>query len=135
MLSPASNQINPLQGISFSTSALTMGCLGALPIFLISVLLEKSGVEFFRKIDQDTKLYVVQVFGAERNWPVRIVCGRSLAVELIFEAPHCDPAVCIVIVPMTFFVLTPSLYLGTLEHLLKVKMSTCVQGAWPECDE
>lgn len=49
-----------------------MGCLGALPIFLASVLLEKSGVDFFRKIDQDTKLYVVQVFGAKRNFPVSI---------------------------------------------------------------
>lgn len=61
-----------------------MGCLGALPIFLVSVLLEKSGVDFFRKIDQDTKLYVVQVFGAERNWPVRFllfsVCFKSRRV-------------------------------------------------------
>lgn len=50
-----------------------MGCLGALPIFLASVFLEKSGIEFFRKIDQDTKLYVIQVFGAERNWPVSVL--------------------------------------------------------------
>lgn len=55
----------------FSWAAIKAGCLGALPIFLVSVLLEKSGVTFFRKIDQDTKLYVVQVFGAKRNWPVR----------------------------------------------------------------
>lgn len=60
-----------------------MGCLGALPIFLVSVLLEKSGVNFFRKIDQDTKLYVVQVFGAKRNWPVRFfMC--SLCVVCLF---------------------------------------------------
>lgn len=55
-----------------------MGCLGALPIFVGSVLLEKSEVELFRKIDQDTILYVIQVFGAERNWPVRCFC-RSLS--------------------------------------------------------
>ena len=64
-------QVNPFVGTVFSWPAVGMGCLGALPIFLVSVLLEKSGVEFFRKIDQDTKLYVVQVFGAQRNWPVR----------------------------------------------------------------
>lgn len=68
-------QINPFAGVEFTASAIVMGCLGALPIFLLSVLLEKSGVEFFRKIDQDTKLYVVQVFGAERNWPVRVSSG------------------------------------------------------------
>lgn len=65
------DKVNPFAGTVFSASAIAMGCLGAIPIFLASVLLEKSGVEFFRKIDQDTKLYVVQVFGAERNWPVR----------------------------------------------------------------
>lgn len=50
-----------------------MGILGAIPIFLISVFLERSGIEFFRKIDQDTKLYVVQVFGARRNFLVRLL--------------------------------------------------------------
>ncbi|CAM9829399.1 unnamed protein product [Pylaiella littoralis] len=63
-------KVDPFAGTAFSWPAIGMGCLGALPIFLVSVLLEKSGVDFFRKIDQDTKLYVVQVFGAERNWPV-----------------------------------------------------------------
>ncbi len=57
-----------------------LGCLGALPIFLVSVLLEKSGVNFFKKIDQDTKLYVVQVFGAKRNWPVRNLAVPSRLV-------------------------------------------------------
>lgn len=64
--------MNPFVGTAFSWPAIGLGCLGALPIFLVSVLLEKSGVDFFRKIDQDTKLYVVQVFGAKRNWPVRV---------------------------------------------------------------
>lgn len=62
-------KVNPFIGTAFSWPAVGLGCLGALPIFLVSVLLEKSGVDFFRKIDQDTKLYVVQVFGAKRNWP------------------------------------------------------------------
>ena len=67
-------KVNPFGGTVISASAICVGYLGALPIFLASVLLEKSGVEFFRKIDQDTKLYVVQVFGAERNWPVGLFC-------------------------------------------------------------
>lgn len=70
-------QVNPFAGVAFSWSAIGMGCLGALPIFLVSVLLEKSGVEFFRKIDQDTKLYTVQVFGADRNLPVRSSVKRA----------------------------------------------------------
>lgn len=76
-------QVNPFVGTAFSWQAVGLGCLGALPIFLVSVLLEKSGVDFFRKIDQDTKLYVVQVFGATRNWPVRhLTVLSSLLLEL-----------------------------------------------------
>ena len=66
-------QVNPFVRTTFSWPAVGIGCLGALPIFLVSVLLEKSGVNFFRKIDQDTKLYVVQVFGAKRNLPVSVL--------------------------------------------------------------
>ena len=70
---PSRPKVNPLSGLELTSSAFVTGCLGALPIFIASVLLEKSGVGFFRKIDQDTKLYVVQLFGAERNLPVRSV--------------------------------------------------------------
>lgn len=65
-----STKVDPYAGLAFSTPAVAMGCIGALPIFLLSVLLEQSGIDFFRRIDQDTKLYVVQVFGAKRNFPV-----------------------------------------------------------------
>lgn len=84
-------QINPFEGIAFSTSAIVMGCLGSLPIFLASVLLEKSGVEFFRKIDQDTKLYVVQVFGAKRNllsvffWSLVLAFNAGFFEEILFR--------------------------------------------------
>eukprot|EP00752_Nemacystus_decipiens_P008304 g7423.t1 len=77
-------QVNPFVGTAFSWPAVGLGCLGALPIFLVSVLLEKSGVDFFRKIDQDTKLYVVQVFGAQRNWPVVSFWSLVLAANAGF---------------------------------------------------
>ncbi|CAM9094990.1 unnamed protein product [Scytosiphon promiscuus] len=77
-------QVNPFVGTMFSWSAIGMGCLGALPAFLVSVVLEKSGVEFFRKIDQDTKLYTVQVFGAERNFPVVSFWSLVLAANAGF---------------------------------------------------
>lgn len=79
-------EVDPLAGVDFATPALVMGCLGALPIFVASVLLEKSGVDFFRKIDQDTKLYVIQVFGAQRNLLVRdmvLYCGNLVSVFLL----------------------------------------------------
>ncbi|CAM9705136.1 unnamed protein product [Ectocarpus sp. 13 AM-2016] len=77
-------KVNPFAGTVFSWAAIKAGCLGALPIFLVSVLLEKSGVDFFRKIDQDTKLYVVQVFGAKRNWPVVSLWSFVLAANAGF---------------------------------------------------
>lgn len=72
--------MNPLGGLELSWGAILIGCLGALPIFAASVLLEKSGIDFFRKIDQDTKLYVVQVFGAQRNLQVRAASSPKLLV-------------------------------------------------------
>lgn len=82
-------EVDPFNGIDVSLSAVITGCLGALPIFLASVFLEKSGVDFFRKIDQDTKLYVVQVFGAQRDLPVRTCCTHvHIPHPLRHTMPH-----------------------------------------------
>ncbi|CAM9431734.1 unnamed protein product, partial [Choristocarpus tenellus] len=79
-------QVNPFLGIDFSLSTVGLGALGALPIFIASVLLEKSGVDFFRKIDQDTKLYVLQTFGANRNLLVSQYTASVLALSAgVFE--------------------------------------------------
>ncbi|CAM9397844.1 unnamed protein product [Discosporangium mesarthrocarpum] len=79
-------QINLFDNLDFSTTMLGLGVLGALPIFAASVWLERSGVDFFRKIDQDTKLYVLQIFGAKRNFPSVFLWSSILALSAgVFE--------------------------------------------------
>ncbi|KAG5185288.1 CAAX protease self-immunity-domain-containing protein [Tribonema minus] len=83
--------INPVAGFAPSLEGISSAIAYAIPIFVGSVVLERSNIKLFKEIDRDTQLFVVQIFGAKRSLsnilPAAAIMAASagIAEEILFR--------------------------------------------------